>query len=183
MSVRRRTVLAVLTSVLTLTVVGFAPPPALAGAGTAAPLPCLLPPLLAPVLDRFREPPCEYCAGNRGIELGPAAGTPVAAGADGRVTFSGRVAGIRYVVVEHADGFRTTYGRLAGAAVAVGQHVGGGETIGTSTDRLFFGLRHHDRYLDPARALATVRSRPQLVPLDGRHRRPPRTSVVSCPGE
>ena len=32
--------------------------------------------------------------------------------ASGEVTFSGTVAGTRYVVVRHADGLRVTYGNL-----------------------------------------------------------------------
>ena len=36
---------------------------------------CLLaPPVAAPVVDPFREPPCAWCPGNRGIEYGPPAG-------------------------------------------------------------------------------------------------------------
>lgn len=145
------------------------------------PVPCLLPPLRAPVVDPFREPSCPWCAGNRGLELAPAPGTAVGASAAGKVSFAGVVAGVRYVVIEHGGGFRTTYGRLATSAVTPGRLVSAGEPIGTSSARLFFGLRHGERYLDPAPALATVRARPQLVPLDGRNRRPPRLGRIACP--
>jgi murein DD-endopeptidase MepM/ murein hydrolase activator NlpD len=105
----------------------------------------------------------------------------VIAAAPGRVSFAGTVAGVRYVVVEHASGHRTTYGGLADTVVRAGADVVGGAPVGVSSDRLFFGLRFGERYLDPAPFLATVRPRPQLVPLDGRNRRPPRSGVVTCP--
>jgi murein DD-endopeptidase MepM/ murein hydrolase activator NlpD len=154
---------------------------AAAPAAAAAP-PCLLPPVArATVIDPFRPPACPYCAGNRGIDLATPAGGPVVAAAAGRVTFAGSVAGTRYVVVEHTGGYRTTYGQLASAAVRAGQQVVAGAPVGTSTGRLFFGLRLADEYLDPAPHLAVVRSLPQLVPLNGRNRRPARIGQVICP--
>jgi murein DD-endopeptidase MepM/ murein hydrolase activator NlpD len=152
-----------------------------ASATASAVPPCLLPPVSAPVIDAFREPACPYCPGNRGLELAPARGSVVIAAAAGRVSFVGSVAGVRYVVVEHASGHRTTYGGLDGAVVRSGAAVAAGTQVGISSDRLFFGLRFGERYLDPAPFLATVRPRPQLVPLDGRNRRPPRSGAVTCP--
>ena len=152
------------------------------GTAGAVPPPCLLPPVsAAPVIDAFREPACPYCPGNRGLELAPALGSVVIAAAPGRVSFAGSVAGVRYVVVEHASGHRTTYGRLASVVVRAGVAVTAGEIVGVSSDRLFFGLRLGERYLDPAPFLAMVRPLPQLVPLDGRNRRPPRSGAVTCP--
>ena len=154
------------------------------GTGTAGavPPPCLLPPVSgASVIDAFREPACPYCPGNRGLELAPAPGSVVIAAAPGRVSFAGSVAGVRYVVVEHASGHRTTYGRLASMVVRAGVTVTAGEILGVSTDRQFLGLRLGERYLDPAPFQAMVRPLPQLVPHDGRNRRPPRSGVVTCP--
>ncbi|MGD9705023.1 MAG: peptidoglycan DD-metalloendopeptidase family protein [Acidimicrobiia bacterium] len=175
MPARRRVPFRALALVASIAQLVLAPTPS-----GAAP-PCLLPPVAAPVVDRFREPPCPYCAGNRGLELAPAAGSAVVAAAPGRVSFSGSVAGVRYVVVEHQSGHRTTYGRLAGILVRTGALVAAGTPVGTSSDRLFFGLRHGEQYLDPAPHLATVRARPQLVPLDGRNRLPARPGAVTCP--
>ena len=80
-------------------------------AGLAQVPACLLPPVVAPVVDPFRDPGCAWCPGNRGLTYGVATGTVVRAAAAGSVTFSGRVAGTRYVVVEHAaGGLRATYG-------------------------------------------------------------------------
>ncbi len=57
------------------------------------------PPVDAPVVDPFRPPPEPWQAGNRGLEYATPAGTPVAAAADGEVTFAGPVAGGLHVVV------------------------------------------------------------------------------------
>ena len=38
---------------------------------------CYTPPINAVVVDPFRAPDCVYCAGNRGLEYEPAAGTVV----------------------------------------------------------------------------------------------------------
>ncbi len=149
-------------------------------AAAAAPT-CLRPPVEAEVVDPFREPPCPFCPGNRGIEYGPAEGTPVVAAEAGRITFAGLVAGTRYVVVDHGDGWRTTYGKLATVAVRLGQSVTTGERLGTSSAALFFGLRQGETYVDPTGRLARLVARPQLVPLDGEHRRPPRPAKLVCP--
>ncbi len=103
------------------------------------------------------------------------------AAAAGTVTFAGLVAGVRYVVIEHTGGYRTTYGRLAGSSVRVGAAVSAGATVGSTTDRFFFGLRLGEEYLDPAPVLGIVIARPQLVPLDGANRLAPRSSVLRCP--
>jgi murein DD-endopeptidase MepM/ murein hydrolase activator NlpD len=148
-------------------------------AGRAAGPPCLLPPVVAPIVDVFRDP-CTYCRGNRGLELAPVAGSDVVAAAGGVVTFAGVVAGTRYVVLGHAGGLRTTYGRLAAIAVRLGALVRAGDVVGSSGTLLFFGLREGERYLDPAPLLGLVLRRPWLVPLDGRHRRPGPPARLVC---
>jgi murein DD-endopeptidase MepM/ murein hydrolase activator NlpD len=135
---------------------------------------CYLSPVTAPIVDPFRAPACAYCPGNRGLEYQTPVGTRVIAAAGGVVTFAGVVAGVRYLVVEQTDRRSATYGRLAAARVAVGETVSPGDTVATTTERFYFGLREGDRYVDPAPFFGTPRYRPRLVPVDGsRPRRAP----------
>ena len=60
---------------------------------------CLAMPAHTHVIDPFRAPPCDRCAGNRGMELATSAGTDVRAATNGIVTFAGQVGGRNYVVV------------------------------------------------------------------------------------
>jgi murein DD-endopeptidase MepM/ murein hydrolase activator NlpD len=136
-------------------------------AGTVAADACWLPPVDAPVVDPFRPPSCAWCAGNRGLEYGTSGGTIVRAVAAGEVTFSGTVAGVRYVVVRHADGRRATYGGLATSPVHTGDVVAARSVVGTTDGHLHFGLREGDLYLDPAPLLGRLVGRPRLVPVDG----------------
>lgn len=153
----------------------LAPPP------TGAPSRCLAPPLEAPVVDPFRMPACRYCPGNRGIEYGPRAGTPVTAVAAGTVDFAGRVAGARWLVVAHADGRRASYGHLASIDVARGDRVRTGQRLGTTTDRFYLGLRDGEEPVDPTPLLGRWRGRPRLVPVDGTAPRPVGPPRLSCP--
>ncbi len=148
-----------------------------AGAAAAG---CLRPPVVAPIADRFRDPPCPWCAGNRGLQYAVAAGTPVRAAAAGTVTFAGLVAGVRYVVLAHADGLRATYGGLASSPRSVGDRVPAGAVVGTSGAGLHFGIRRGDVYLDPEPMLGELRRRPRLVPIDGTAPRPAPPPVLRC---
>ena len=152
------------------------------GAASAAEPPalCLNQPVRAPVVDPFRAPGCRWCAGNRGIEYGTAAGTVVRAAAGGTVSFAGVVAGTRYVVVQHASGLRTTYGKLATIGVVQGATVSAGTPVGTTGGQFFFGVRRGDTYLDPAQHFLTVQRRARLVPTGGGPRLPDRSAVYSC---
>jgi murein DD-endopeptidase MepM/ murein hydrolase activator NlpD len=133
---------------------------------------CWRPPVAGVILDPFRAPPCRWCAGNRGIEYEVERGTTVWATSSGTVTFSGDVAGIRYVVVRHPNGWRTTYGRLDAVSVELGDVVVAGTRIGTASSGLFFGLRIGEDYVDPAPFVGAVVGRPRLVPVDGSAARP-----------
>jgi murein DD-endopeptidase MepM/ murein hydrolase activator NlpD len=126
----------------------------------------LVPPVEAPIVDHFRSPACQWCAGNRGLEYGVGGGVDVQAAAPGTVSFSGTVAGVRYVVVDHGGGFRTTYGRLAAITVGAGDGVATGQVLGQSGGSgIFFGLRHNDVYLDPELYFVGARpTRARLVP-------------------
>jgi murein DD-endopeptidase MepM/ murein hydrolase activator NlpD len=141
---------------------------------------CLLAPLDSPIVDPFRPPPCEYCAGNRGLEYRPSVGSAVRAAAAGTVVFSGLVAGVRYVVVRHADGLRASYGYLAATALRRDDRVVAGQTVGTTTSRFFFGLRDGAYYVDPQPRLGVVAGVPRLVPVDGSPPRPSSRTRVRC---
>jgi len=144
---------------------------------TAAAGPCWQPPVVGTVTDPFREPPCRFCAGNRGLEYRVGSGVRVRAVASGTVTWAGTIAGTRYVVVRHVNGWRATYGKLETAAVRTGDVVLEGLSLGVATTEFYFGLRHGDRYVDPAPYLGRLVGRPRLVPIDGsraRHAPPPR---------
>jgi murein DD-endopeptidase MepM/ murein hydrolase activator NlpD len=141
---------------------------------------CYQQPVSASVVDPFRAPACAFCAGNRGLEYQPHVGAPVVAAAPGIVTFSGVVAGLRYLVIAQSDGRTATYGRLSVVRVAVGAAVRAGETVAATTERFYFGLRQGDRYVDPAPFLGIARYRPRLVPADGSVPRPSPPPTTSC---
>jgi murein DD-endopeptidase MepM/ murein hydrolase activator NlpD len=124
---------------------------------------CLTLPAHTHVLDPFRAPPCDRCAGNRGLDLATSPGTDVRAATNGTVTFAGLVAGRTYVVVRaNADRrVRVTYGGLAALAVARGHAVAQGESLGTAADTLFYGVRVGDRHVDP---LSFTRASPAATP-------------------
>lgn len=143
---------------------------------------CLLPPVEGPVVRGFEAPPCEWCAGHRGVRFDTAVGGPVRAPVAGVVGFAGAVAGSRWLTIEAAGtgalggGRRVTVGPLQRIGVGVGARVVAGEVIGFSGRSLLLTLRAPiagtDRYVDPAPWLAGPVLRPRLVPLDGRT--PPR---------
>ena len=148
---------------------------------TVARVTCYLPPVDAPIVQPFAAPPCPYCPGHRGVEYDVAPGTPVRAGAPGVVTFSGVVAGTRYLVVLDDDGLSATYGMLASSTAADGARVRVGEIIARTGPRLYFGLRRDETYLDPEDYLGVVRHRPRLVPSSGLPGRPSRPMPPTCP--
>lgn len=117
---------------------------------------CLTLPAHSHIVDPFRAPPCDRCAGNRGLDLAVTAGQSVSAGLDGIVWFAGQVGGRNYVVVRAARNrrMRVTYGGLASIDVVKGQRLARGTSLGTSADALFFGVRIGDRYVDPLSLVA-----------------------------
>lgn len=112
-------------------------------------------PVVAPIIDGYRPPLNPYGAGNRGIDFGTRFGSPVAAAADGVVTFAGQVGGSLFVVVQHADGVRTTLGYLQSILVTHGTIVRAGQRVGVSGGSLHFGARFGDLYIDPTLLLPT----------------------------
>ena len=112
---------------------------------------CLIVPSGAVVIDPFRAPICDRCAGNRGLELALPAGSPVTAGAEGTVWFAGQVGGRNYVVLRATSDprIRITYGGIDAIAVQRGERVARGQRLGRSIGHLFLGVRLGDRYIDP----------------------------------
>ncbi len=111
----------------------------------------------ATISDPFRQPSCDRCAGNRGIEYTTKPGTPIIAGASGVVSFSGVVANKKYLVIKTAAGRRLTYGSILTSDLRIGNSVVAGQIIGTTSNMLYFGLRESsalgDIYVDPAKYL------------------------------
>lgn len=129
----------------------------------AVPVSAYVAPVRAPIVDFFRAPDQPYGPGNRGIDYATETGTPVRASASGVVTFAGAVGAVLFVVIAHDDGLRTTYGHLQSLTVVVGQRVETGDVVGEARDRLHFGIRRGDTYLDPLSVLG--RGRAHLVPV------------------
>lgn len=138
---------------------------------------CVAPPVDAPVVDPYRPPSCLWCAGNRGIDYGTEPGTPVRSVLPGTVTFAGRVATDRYVIVAIADGRRLTYGGLNEVVVGLGDRVVTDQILGITATTLHFGVRRGDLYEDPA-VLLQGRGRARLVRVDGRRR--PLSDSIPC---
>ena len=116
-------------------------------------------PVSGRVVDSFRPPSCERCAGHRGITIATEQGSQAVAVRPGLVTFSGEVAGLIYVVQEIRPGVRVTYGWLADKAVSAGQILGAGELLGHTGTRTYLGVRSGDNYVDPLSHLGFARAR------------------------
>lgn len=131
---------------------------------------CLVLPAHTGVIDPFRAPDCERCAGNRGLELATRSGDTVQSGIDGHVSFAGLVGGRLYVVVRAANDprVRVTYGGLASRRVNIGDTVMTGEPLGVAESSLFVGLRIGDRHVDPTRYVAADRDVSAGAPADRR---------------
>ena len=142
--------------------------------------PCWFPPVVGVVADPYREPPCRWCAGNRGIDFRVGGDVAVHASAGGRVVFVGMLVDVRYVVVQIAQGWRHTYGQLSATPLVVGDVVFANDVVGRASDTLFFGLRIGDDYADPAPFIGTLRSRARLIPLDGTAARPAPPARPRC---
>ena len=126
--------------------------------------PAYRPPVTGAIVDPFRPPPNPFGAGNRGVDYATEPGTPVGASADGEVVFAGAVAGGLHVVVLHPDGVRTSYSFLRSLAVQRGQRVAQGQAVGTAGDRLHFGARVGDVYIDPTGLFSGSGPEVHLVP-------------------
>ena len=165
-----------------LAVITFSP----AQPGQAAP--CWFPPVVGVVADPYRQPPCPWCAGNRGIDYLVGDDVAVRAAASGRVVFVGMVVDVRYVVIRIAGGWRHTYGQLTSTPLVMDDVVLANAVVGRASDAFFFGLRIGDDYADPAPFIGTLRTRARLIPVDGTAARPapparPRCTQVTHVGD
>jgi len=114
------------------------------------------------VIDQFRAPKCEQCAGNRGIELQLESAQPILAASDGVISYSGEVGRIKYLVLLTRDKKKITYGRIAETKLRAGDVVYAGQQIAMSGLRLYFGVREPSngatrdgaQYVDPMPYLA-----------------------------
>ena len=161
------------TVAIALGVVAMAPLPVTAE-------PCWRPPVAGAVVDPFREPPCPWCPGNRGLEYEVAAAAEVTAVAAGTVTFAGVVVDTRYVVVQLPSGWLLTYGRLDHSSLAPGDRVLAGAPIGRASATFFFAVRIDGVPVDPAPHIGRVVGRHRLVPVDGSPPRAAPSPRVSC---
>jgi murein DD-endopeptidase MepM/ murein hydrolase activator NlpD len=95
---------------------------------------------------------------HHGLDIGAAAGTRVAAAADGLVVFAGHTPLGNCVSIRHADGVKTTYLPLGKVAVGQGDEVPQGRLIGyvasggdcsSTAPHLHLGAVFAGDYLDP----------------------------------
>ena len=97
-----------------------------------------------------------------GVDIAAAAGTPVAAAAAGKVTYSGWLGSFgRVVILEHQDGYKSIYGHLSETDVLAGQELVAGQPLGKvgSTGRstgphLHFEVARNGVKLDPGQWLS-----------------------------
>lgn len=122
-----------------------------------------LPPVGAPISDRFRPPETAYGPGNRGLEYRTVPGEAVRASADGVVAFSGTIGAEQYVSIQHSPELRTTYSFLATRSVSKGQRVRQGDKIGTTGNRFHFGAKRNGVYIDPETLFGVVVTEIRLV--------------------
>ena len=124
-------------------------------------------PTTAPISERFDHDAGAYGPGNRGLDFATSHGDEVRAIGDGAVTFSGPVANVSWVTVQHPNGLRSTVGPMARIDVDVGDLVRRGQIVGTVDGPLHLSIRRGDRYLDPEPLLSFGRLRAVLVPVGG----------------
>ena len=145
-----------------------AAPAAPAAAAHRGDSPVFRPPVDAPVADPYRPPQDLYGPGNRGVEYDTEPGDVVRAAAAGTVVFAGAVAGSLYATLDHGGGLVSTYSFLQRISVRVGARVAQGQVIAIAGERLHFGVRVGDSYVDPAGFVGVRRVKLRLVPLRSR---------------
>ncbi|HUG86647.1 MAG TPA: M23 family metallopeptidase [Euzebya sp.] len=112
-------------------------------------------PVPGAVVRHFDPPEDPYGPGHRGVDLAAGPGDPVTAALSGTIAFSGRVAGVGWVTVDHGGHLTTTYGpleerRAAGSAIATGQVLGLLGHLGDAPPtHLDWGARLDGAYIDP----------------------------------
>ena len=111
------------------------------------------------VVDGFRAPACQRCAGHRGVTIATTTGMPVRAVRAGVIVFVGQVARVLYVVEDIGRGARVTYGRLESSSVSAGSVVAAGDQIGVATESMYLGVRVHGAYVNPLQFLGFTAGR------------------------
>ena len=120
---------------------------------------------------RFDPPARAWTSGHRGVDLAASVGQLVLAPTDGRVSWTGVIAGRAVVVVLHDGGLRSTFEPVA-ATRPVGTFVTRGNAIGQVTSTpghcaprtcLHWGVLRGETYLDPLTFVG--RARVILLPL------------------
>ncbi|MFC4494082.1 murein hydrolase activator EnvC family protein [Streptomyces ovatisporus] len=108
----------------------------------------------------WEPPPSPWASGHRGVDLAAGRGRPVRSVGDGRVSFSGTVAGRGVLSIELSGTgdppVRTTYEPVR-ASVREGEKVRAGQVVATVAENashchdgcLHWGARRDERYLDP----------------------------------
>ncbi len=113
------------------------------------------------VVRHFDPPDRPWLSGHRGVDLASTVGALAHAPTNGRITFSGGIAGTGVIVVTMPDGLRSTFQPVSDGP-PVGTVVSRGDPIGTvsatpghcSPDTcLHWGVLRGDTYLDPLQYL------------------------------
>jgi murein DD-endopeptidase MepM/ murein hydrolase activator NlpD len=121
-------------------------------------------PVTGPILRAFDPPANPYGSGHRGIDIGTAVGTAIAAPAAGVVSFAGKVGGQLFLTIAHGGALQSTASWLTdvlvrkGDAVVEGQvvaHTGWGHAADPSP-HLHFSVRLAGVYVDPLDYLAPI---------------------------
>ena len=123
----------------------------------------------AQVVNVFDKPEKNWLRGHRGVDLAaPRPGVPVLAASNGKVYFSGSVAGKPTVSILHGKGIRTTYEPVKGT-VDEGDTVVAGQVIGhlarthghcEPNSCLHWGAIKGGEYIDPLHLIGEVRLLP-----------------------
>ncbi|MGO0577214.1 M23 family metallopeptidase [Ornithinimicrobium panacihumi] len=125
------------------------------------------------IVNGYEPPVKRWLPGHRGIDLAGVAGEPVLAVDAGVVAWSGTIAGVGMISVDHESGLRSTYQPVS-ARAARGDRVGRGQQIAVLdggghcglVDCLHLGARRgKDTYVDPTPLLIPLEL--TLVPLGG----------------
>ena len=143
--------------------------------------PCWLPPVVGTIADPFREPPCPWCAGNRGLEyrIGRRRCRRCRREWTGRVRRHGRRRPLRRGPGLPTAGATPTDSSLRPRSSSATSCSRQRRSDGAS-DTFFFGLRIGDEYADPAPFIGAT-STPTAAGSDRRNRRPPTgTAGPSC---
>jgi len=128
------------------------------------------------VTRRADIPEKNWLPGHRGVDLAARTGQTIVSAEDGVVAFTGVVAGVPVVSVDHAGGIRTTY-QPVHATVKVGDRVTEGDPIGRMAPPvgdhagLHWGaLTGKDSYINPLSLLDAPPIRLKPVDAPGRTR-------------